>query len=40
MTTTNKNVLWDTNRGLAAFNPRLTNWPTNLALNNAFLTPS
>ena len=40
MTTTNKNVLWDTNRGLAASNPRLTNRPTNLALNNVFLTPS
>ena len=37
MTTKNKNVLWDTNnRVLAAFNPRLTNRPTNLALNKAF----
>ena len=34
-TTTNKNVLWDTNRALAAFNPRLINRPTNLALDNA-----
>ena len=39
MTTTNKNVFWDTNQVLAAFNPRLTNQPTNLALNNALLNP-
>ena len=39
MTTTNKNVLWDTNWGLAGFNLRLTNRPTNLALDNAILTP-
>ena len=31
--------LWDAIRGLAAFNPRLTNLTTKHALNNALLTP-
>ena len=34
-----RRVLWDAIRGLAAFNPRLTNLTTNRALSNALLTP-
>ena len=40
LSSSSQEVLWDANRELVAVNPRLTNWSSNRASNNAILTPS
>ena len=40
LSSSSQEVLWDANRELVAVNPKLTNWSSNRASNNAILTPS